>query len=161
MRVIKNAEIVEDGWHLVADDAPLPDADAIVSFRRWSEQKDILIEHPRRLAICVAGDDDIDAVATEARQFDLIALHFPQFKDGRNYSNARLLRDRFGYEGELRAVGEVLRDQIFFMRRCGIDSFAVPEDRDIEAALAGFGDFSLAYQPATYDDVPVFRFRRR
>jgi len=161
LRVIKHGEVVEDGWQLVDDGAPLPDADAIVSFARWNSERDRLIEHPRRLGIRITGDDDIDAVASEASQFDLIALDFPQLKDGRNYSNARLLRERFGYEGELRAVGEVLRDQLFYMRRCGIDSFAVPEDRDIESALEGLSDFSVAYQPATYDEVPVFRFRRR
>lgn len=159
MRVIKNGAVVSDGWVRVGDDDALPDADVIVSLARLERDLDALLAHPRMLGLAVTGDDDLARVVELLPQLDLVALDFPAAKDGRNYSTARLLRERHGYEGELRAVGDVLRDQLFYMHRCGIDSFALREDQDFEAALAGLTVFSQAYQPATDHDVPVFRFR--
>ena len=94
-------------------------------------------------------------------QFELVALEFPKFTDGRSYSHARRLRDRFGYRGEIRAVGEVLRDQLFFMQRCGIDSYQVREDKDAEDALKGLSDFSVKYQTAADGAPPVYKLRQR
>lgn len=86
-----------------------------------------------------------------------VAIDFPAFTDGRGYTSARLLRTRLGYRGELRAVGEVLRDQHFFMKRCGIDSYLLKPGKDIESALAAFNDFSVTYQAAAGDEKPLFR----
>jgi uncharacterized protein (DUF934 family) len=86
-------------------------------------------------------------------------VNFPKFADGRGYSTARLLRERYGYHGEIRAIGDVLHDQLFFMKRCGFDAYAVRADKDIEAALAGFDDFSDAYQAAVDQPQPLFRRR--
>ncbi len=159
MRVIKNAEVLTDDWVRLDDEAPLPDADVLVSLARLERDLEILLEHPRMLGLVVHGDDDLEQVVPHLPHLNLVALDFPQAKDGRNYSNARLLRERFGYQGELRAIGDVMRDQLFYLHRCGIDSFALREGEDFEAALAGLSVFSQAYQPATDTDVPVFRFR--
>ena len=86
-------------------------------------------------------------------------MNFPKFADGRGYSIARLLRERYAYRGEIRAIGDVLQDQLFFMKRCGIDAYAVRADKDIEAALTGLRDFSEAYQAAVDQPQPLFRRR--
>ncbi len=161
MRVIKDQTIVEDDWRLLADDEAVPPkGDIIVSFDRWLVEKASLLEGGSRVGICVKGEHDLDAVVQELDSIDLVALDFPVFSDGRNYSNARLLRERYSYTGELRAVGDVLRDQLFYMARCGIDSFAVAADKDIDDALQGLKDFTVTYQPASDEAVPVFRLRR-
>jgi len=86
-------------------------------------------------------------------------VHFPKFTDGRGYSTARLLRERHGYDGELRAFGDIGRDQIFFLNRVGFDSFVIGEGRSAEDALTGFDDFPETYQAGT--DLPIPLFRRR
>ena len=86
----------------------------------------------------------------------MIAIDFPAFKDGRGFSQARLLRERYGYKGEIRAVGDVARDQMFFMARCGINAFEVKPGRSLEDALKAFNDFSVTYQPAADDGRPFF-----
>jgi len=89
----------------------------------------------------------------------VIAIDFPQFTDGRGYSHARLLRERFGYAGELRAIGDVGRDQLYYLAQCGFDAFAIPDGRDAAAAIAAFADFSDGYQ-ATFSRTPWFRRRQ-
>jgi uncharacterized protein (DUF934 family) len=93
------------------------------------------------------------------RHFALVAVNFPQFTDGRGYSSARLLRERYGWRGELRAIGDVFRDQLFYLARCGFDAFALRQGEDAQAALAAFDDFSDAYQTAADRPLPLFRRR--
>ena len=107
----------------------------------------------------VIGGDPLEEAVADLAHFQLIALDFPVFRDGRNYSHARLLRERYGYRGELRAVGDVLHDQLFYLRRCGIDSFQVRADKDIEEALRGLSDFSITYQTAADGAIPVYKNR--
>ena len=162
MRVIKEDRIVEDNWTRIAAPeagAELPAGDLIVPFPYWKDNRQNLAGHAGRLAVCLNGDDRVEDVAQYLDEFSLIALEFPVFKDGRCYSHARLLRDRYGYEGDLRAVGDVLRDQLFYMRRCGISSFQVREDKDIEDALQAFKDFSVRYQTAADGAQPIYRLR--
>ena len=162
MRVIKGNAVVDDAWHLVADAEPAPaGADIIVSFGRWRRERDTLSAHDGKLGVSILGDQDLDELARDLDRFALIALDFPKFTDGRNYSNARLLRERHGYRGELRAIGDVLRDQLFFMARCGIDSFALAAGRDPQEALKSLKDFSVVYQPAEDGAGPVWRLPGR
>ena len=100
------------------------------------------------VGVLLAPSDDPADVADDLDKLALIAIDFPAFTDGRGYSIARLLRERHGWRGELRAVGDVLRDQLFLMARCGFDTFALRDGVDVDAALAAFGDFSDAYQAA-------------
>ena len=104
-------------------------------------------ESPEALA---ASIDDLN-------RFPVIAVSFPKFTDGRGYSIARLLRERFGYRGELRAIGDVLRDQLFYMKRCGFNAFSLPANRDVGSALAGLSDFDESYQAAADQPLPLFR----
>ena len=93
------------------------------------------------------------------QRFPLIAVNFPKFGDGRGYSIARLLRERYGFKGELRAIGDVLHDHLFFMSQCGFDAFALREDQDAQEALSVFGTFSDGYQTSALRPVPLFRRR--
>lgn len=162
MRVIKDKRIVEDGWRrlqTVEPEQALPEGDIIIPFRYWVEHREALSSREGRLAVCIDGEDETEEVARYLQHFPLIALDFPVFKDGRCYSHARLLRDRHNYTGELRAVGDVLRDQLFYMQRCGIDSFHLRADKDMEDALKAFNDCSVKYQAAADGAAPVYRLR--
>lgn len=163
MRVIKDNQIIEDSWERIAAVEAgqlLPvDGDIIVPFSYWKENRDDLARRTGNTAVCLNGDDRIEDVADHLAGFDLIALDFPLYKDGRCYSHARMLRDRYGYKGDIRAVGDVLRDQLFYMKRCGISSFHVRADKDIEDALNAFKDFSVKYQTAADGAVPVYKIR--
>lgn len=158
MRVIKDRQIVEDAWALLPPDAPIPESgDVIVSLAQWTAlQSAPGLERPGQLGVVLKSDELPEQIPALER-LPLIAIDFPKFGDGRGYSSARLLRDRLGYKGELRAVGEVLRDQLFYMHRVGIDSFALKAGKDIEGALSAFDDFSVAYQAAADDPRPLFR----
>jgi uncharacterized protein (DUF934 family) len=104
-------------------------------------------------------DADPAAIAPDLARFDVIAVRFASATDGRGYSLARLLRERHGYRGELRAIGDVLRDQLFYLSRCGFDTFALRADQNPGQALSAFDDFSEAYQASVGQPVPLFRRR--
>lgn len=162
MRVIKDNQIIEDNWSrldTVEAGQVLPDGDIIVPFSYWKQNRDALKGRAGNLAVCLNGDDRVDELAADLGQFSLIALDFPAFKDGRCYSHARLMRDRYGFKGDLRAVGDVLRDQLFYLKRCGFSSFFIRHDKDINDALKAFNDFSVRYQTAADGALPVYRLR--
>ena len=162
MQVIKHRQIITDDWQRLTDIKPgdeLPSGKVIVPFAWWQAIRERLIAENKKYAVCINGDHETEDVASDLEYFELIALEFPAFKDGRCYTHARLLRERYGYQGELRAVGDVLRDQLFFMERCGIDSFEVRPDKNIEDALKAFTEFSVKYQTAADRAVPIYKLR--
>ena len=161
MALIKDKRLVEDDpWVRVADDAPLPeDRPAIVGLKRWLVERDRLAALNRPLGLALEPDDSLDAVLPDLGRFGLVALSFPKFGDGRAFSKARLLRLRHGFKGELRAVGDVFKDQLLFMARCGFDSFELKDGHDAQGALAAFGELSVAYQPAAGAAGTVLRGR--
>ena len=163
MRIIDKAlQVTEDDWQLIDDDADLPaDGAVIVSVARWQKEREALSARNGRLGLRIAGDTPLEGIEADLGRFALLALEFPKFGDGRCFSQARLLRERHGYRGELRAVGDVVRDTIDFMRRCGIDSYALRAGKNAEDALKAFREFSLRYQIAADGAVPVYRQRRR
>ncbi len=149
--------VSHDPWTPVADDAPLPSTgDVLVSLERLADVGEVT----GRLGVRVDGGTDPTALEPYLSRLGLIAIEVPKFTDGRAYSLARLLRDRHGYEGELRAVGDVLRDQVFYLWRCGFDSFELLPGKDPADAIAAFDDFSGTYQPAEDHRVPRWRRRR-
>lgn len=162
-RLIKNGEVVNDSWHLLDKDATLdglPNSDSIiVPLALWLEHSHALKARDGGLGVWLDSDEEVESIAGDLDQFQVIALNFPVFSDGRNYSNARLLRDRYQYKGEVRAIGDVLRDQLFFMQRCGFDAYALRADRNAEEALESLKDFSNCYQAATDQPLPLFRRR--
>ena len=160
MPLIKQGRFVEDPWRHVEDGAALPaGVPATVSWQRWSSERDALLAREAPLGLRLPNDVSPMMLEQDVAHFDLIALSFPKFIDGRAFSQARLLRSRCGYKGELRATGEVLRDQLLFMRRCGIDAFEVSERARPENWLAALEEFGLFYQPAA-DGHPWIARRR-
>ncbi|HXE39055.1 MAG TPA: DUF934 domain-containing protein [Azonexus sp.] len=166
-QLIKNNAVTADTWttlELAEGETPetvtLPDGDIIFPFAVWQARKAEIISRHKRIGLLLTGDDRVEEVATELDYFIVIAVAFPKFVDGRGYSTASLLRQRYGYQGELRAVGDVLHDQLFFMRRVGFDSYALKDGKDVVYALqAGFSSFSDAYQASTSQPQPYFRRR--
>lgn len=155
--VIKNRQIVEDHWQTVADDAELPAGPVIVSLARWQQERATLRERGEPVGVQLPNTANVADVADDLPALALVALEFPKFADGRAYSQARLLRERYGYLGEIRATGDVLRDQLFFMIRSGFDAFELRADRSLEDALEAFNDFSESYQPAADQPLPLYR----
>jgi uncharacterized protein (DUF934 family) len=111
------------------------------------------------VGVLLPGEAEPDAIADDLQDLAVIAIQFPVFRDGRGFSLARILRDRLGYQGELRAVGDVLRDQLFFMQRCGFNAFEPRADRCIEQALKGLTDFTVVYQADANEKRPIYRRR--
>jgi uncharacterized protein (DUF934 family) len=147
--VWKDGAFRKDGWVRVADTEPLPNAPAMVSKKRWQAERDGLAARSAPLGLLIAAGEAIDDMAGDLPRFALIALDFPKFADGRAFSTARLLREKFGYADELRAVGNVLSDQIRYMRRVGFDSFEVTHAPTRRALIEGrIAEVTLHYQPA-------------
>jgi uncharacterized protein (DUF934 family) len=157
MQIIKDREVVEDSWQHLADDADIVSGDITVSFARWVEQKDVLAAQKGRLGIRVSGEDNLEDIVADLDKFALVVVLFPAFTDGRGYSKARLLRDRYGYEGEIRAHGDVLHDQLYYMTQCGINSFELANSNRLTEALAAFDDFSENYQTTVAKPDPLYR----
>lgn len=160
--LIRNLIVDADDYTLLADDAPLPPAGkVIVSYARWQADRDALLASGLVIGLRIPNTVDIATVLPEIAERPLIALDFPAFPDGRAYSQARLLAERFAYQGELRATGKaVVRDQIGFMVRCGFTSFELRADQDPAACLAAVHEFSLPYQQAADHAETVFLRRR-
>jgi uncharacterized protein (DUF934 family) len=166
MAFIKDRKPATDNWLLLerSADGAFPavpaTGDVIVPLALWTESRDALSGHEGRLGVWLAGNDDPADIAQDLSHFALIAVRFASFTDGRGYSIGRLLRERYGWRGELRAIGDVQRDQLFYLLRCGFDAFALRDADDMENALAAFNDFSEAYQTAVDRPVPLFRRRQ-
>ena len=158
--IIGQQVISDDSWQLISKDhtGELPEGRIIVPLALWLGQQEALQARPDT-AVWIDSDEGPEALAGQLAALPLIAIHFPVFADGRGYSIARILRDRMGYQGELRAFGDIIRDQLFYLKRCGFNSFAMREDSNAEEALASLGDFSVCYQGASDDPQPLFRKR--
>ncbi len=149
MQIIRNRKIVDDDFVTVPNDAALPESGNIfVSLERWRSERDRLSARSGKLGVILQNTVDPREIADDLATFDAIAVHFPIYRDGRAFSVARILRQRLGYEREIRAVGNVLRDQILFMERCGFDAYQVADGKSIESALGGFEDLTVTYQDA-------------
>lgn len=162
--IIIHRQIAADNWLLLESSADggvaIPETgDIIVPMAVWRAQRAALATRTGRLGVWLDSHEDPALLAGDLRHFKLIAVNFPQFTDGRGYSIARLLRERYGWQGELRAIGDVLRDQLLYLSRCGFDAFVLREGQDAQAALRAFDDFSEAYQASVEHPHPLFRRR--
>ena len=166
-KLIKNREIVEDNWKvltLAANDTPetvrLPYGNVLVPLAVWQARKEDLVhrewEQGHTLGVWLGPKDNPADLAADIEDLSVIGIEFPLANDGRGYSIATLLRTRYGYRGELRALGAVGRDHLHYLQRVGFDAFAVKEP---ELAVAGLDDFSEAYQAAANQPLPLFRRR--
>ncbi|NHN35818.1 DUF934 domain-containing protein [Pseudomaricurvus alcaniphilus] len=163
-KLIKDFEIVEDNWQVLGLDGceasiDVPAGNVIVPLAVWQAQKDQLQARAQTLGVWLNSDQMAEELGDDATQLALVAVYFPGFMDGRGFSTARLLRERYGFSGELRAFGDIFRDQLFFLKRCGFNSFSMPEGTDLEKNLASLQDFSETYQAACDQPLPLFRRR--
>ena len=162
MQVLKGGQWREDPWEFLPDSwtGDLPEGALILPAALWQAEGVMLLQRNPVPGLAVDGDTDLQVLQEVLPHIPLIAIQFPVFTDGRGYSQARLLRERYGYRGELRATGDVLRDQLFFMMRCGIDSFALPPGEDPDGVLRSFRQISVRYQGAYDEPLPLYRRRR-
>ena len=165
-KLIKNGQIVDDPRSVVklaegesAESIALPATPALLPLAVWLARRDEILTSGIPHGVWLDADEGPEAIASDLEHFAVIGVNFPKFTDGRSYSTARLLRERYGFQGEIRAVGDVLQDQLYFMKRCGIDAYALREDKDLTAALASLNDFSESYQAAADQPQPLFRRR--
>ncbi len=148
MPLIKDGRVAEDPWLRLEDDTQLePGTAVIISLERWRAERETLAGRNAPLGLWLKSDQSPVEVAEDLVHFDLVALEFPKFNDGRAFSYARLLRERYGFTGEVRAVGEVLQDQLLFMQRCGFNALAIAADDALDRWLAAVGEISVWYQP--------------
>ena len=153
MPIFRGHGFVENEWTVAGDDAPLPSGGAVVSKARFIAERNTLVARNAPLGLILRSGENLDGLEDHLERFALIVLDIPRYTDGRSYSTARLLRERYKYAGELRASGDVLRDQIMFLHRAGFDSFDVTHEGTI-AALRD-GKIKLVrkhYQPAARED---------
>ena len=148
MPLVKNDAIVEDRWTRLDDAAPLVDGPVVISLERWLEGREDLARRNGPLGIVLTGAETPEQIVDDLDRFALVCLDFPKFTDGRAYSAARLLRERYGFKGEIRATGNVLRDQYPLMRRCGFDAFEVVDGIDVAAWISSDRAVTAPYQPA-------------
>ncbi|WP_350133547.1 DUF934 domain-containing protein [Nitrosomonas sp.] len=161
--IIKNKAIVADDWtvlRLQEQETPenviVAAGKVIVPLQVWQAQRAALQDR-KEIGVWLASDERPEELKGDIEKFSVIAVDFPKFSDGRGYSIAFNLRARLGYSGELRAIGDVLRDQLFYLQRVGFDAFAPRPDRKIEDVIKGLSDFSEVYQTSFDQKLPLFR----
>ena len=161
-KIIKNAAVIDDSWVVVTDTeintaSDLPGGDLIVPLSVWQNLQAELAD--RNIGVWLNSDEAPEAIKDSCQQLPVIAINFPAFADGRGYSYAQLLRTQYGYKGELRAIGDVLRDQLFYLKRCGFNSFAMREDQKLDEAVSNLKDIDETYQAAADNRQPLFQRR--
>lgn len=162
MALIKNGELVASSYvDVSAAESIPPTGPVIVSLAQWQAQRDALLARGAPLGIRLHSDQPPELIAADLPRFSVIALEFPKFRDGRAYSYARLLRERYGYKGELRAVGDVLLEQLFFMLRTGFDAFELTSQDPVGDYRTALADFSVWYQPAADGRPTAVQLRHR
>jgi len=157
--LIKHGEVIRDDWRLLREIPAegLPDGKVIVPASYWLEHRDTLRTRGD-VAVWLGSDQTPALIADDLDGLPLVAIDFPIFTDGRGFSYGRALREHYGYKGEVRAIGEFIRDQLYYLSRCGFDAYALTTS-DPHAALASFNDFSDGYQGSISQPQPFFRRR--
>ncbi|WP_317204259.1 DUF934 domain-containing protein [Janthinobacterium sp.] len=166
--IIKNQAVVANDWGLLrldegdsAESVAAPAGKVIVPLAVWLAQRATLAARLPQIGVWLASDERPETLGGDVAQLPLIAVDFPKFTDGRGYSIAYNLRARLDFKGELRAIGDVLRDQLFSMHRVGFDAYATRPDRSIHDALKGLSVFSETYQASWDEKSPLFRRHQR
>jgi uncharacterized protein (DUF934 family) len=158
MPIIRNRSIAADTWTHLSDDEPLPrTGDVFVSLERFRALREEISRREGRTGVRVPGDTDPADLAPDLAHLPAIAIEIPRFGDGRAYTLARVIRDRHGYQGELRAKGGFVRDQLFYLSRVGFDTFEPPPSMDVVEALLAFSELTVRYQPSSDLATPGWR----
>ncbi len=161
--LIKDEAVVENQWTLIdktgdAASVALAEGKIIVPLAVWQAQRQQLLERGE-IGVWLDSDETADRLGEDAVKLSLIAINFPTFMDGRGFTCARLLRERYHYRGELRAIGYILRDQLFYLKRCGFNAFSFNDGTDLQQTVKSLNDFSESYQAAVDQPIPLFRRR--
>lgn len=146
MQIIKDRQIIDDIWSFVADDAELKTGNISVSLARWIKDKQQLITYKEKIGVRIGPADSVDDIGADLKDISLVELDFPTFADGRIFSHAWLLRGRYNYQGEIRATGNFMPDQAFYLSRVGVNAFNLQKTEDLTVALATLNDFTVNYQ---------------
>jgi uncharacterized protein (DUF934 family) len=157
-RVLRSGAVVADDWTLPVEGSGV--GRTIVPLDRWRKEREALLSAGGAVGVLLPNTADVDAVYPEIRDRPLIALEFPTFADGRALSQAVVLRTRLGYTGELRAVGDIIRDLVSWLGRCGFDTIVPRHDQDLEACRLALGELGVSYQAAADGRTPVWIQRR-
>jgi uncharacterized protein (DUF934 family) len=147
--IIRRREIVIDDWRTVDEDPEGENGALILPLARWHAERERWSSWSGRVGVRISPADRVELLRADLSRLSLIAIEFPTPSEGRGYSQARVLRDRLKFTGEIRAVGHIKRDQIFFMARCGIDAFELAPGVNPQSVLGAFDDFDMAYQPSS------------
>ena len=161
--ILRDGQLVEDTWTLIQDgssEISETGGNVIVTLARWAAERDALLASHPAVGVLVPNTADIEAVYPQIQDRPLIALQFPAFADGRALSQAVVLRKRLGFRGELRAVGDVIRDLVFWLGRCGFDTIVPRQDQRLEDCRAALTELTVAYQAAADAHTPVWIRRR-
>jgi len=159
MQIIKDGRIINDDVRHLADDEAPTGCRFTVSFARWQAERENLRPAGGTIGVRLDGGDALAGIANDLPRLDPVVVEFPALADGRAFSLARLLRERFGYAGEIRARGDFIRDQVYFLARVGVNAFEPTEGTDLEKLLPALNDFSVSYQAAA-DDVELVYQKR-
>jgi uncharacterized protein (DUF934 family) len=158
---LKDGLVTDNTWQLIsADTETLPSGNILVPVSYWQAHRQQMAEHSGNVGVWVDGHEEIETFANAIATVPVIAINFTKFVDGRGFSMARLLRERFGYIGEIRAIGHFIRDQLFMLKRCGFNAFQFQSEIDLAAASKSLNDFSDAYQVAVDQPEPLFKRHR-
>jgi uncharacterized protein (DUF934 family) len=162
-KLIKDGVISDDRYVAVSENEDgsltLPAAPVLVKLAVWKKHRDALLTHGFEKGVQLAPDEFAESIVDDLKTLDLVAIEFPAFADGRGYLTAYLLRGRLGFAGELRAVGDVLKDTLFYQQRCGFNAFVVKEGKSVEDALVALNTFSSPYQGTATNPAPLYRQR--
>ena len=157
-KIIRDRQVVDDGWVYLAAGEPVPaTGDVVVPLATLQADSAALLARGGRLGVRIEAGEGIAGLVPYLAKLALVCVDFPTFYDGRGLSYARELRERHGYTGEIRAVGDVQRDQLFGMWRCGINAFDLKEGKSLDDALLAWNDFSTGYQADVHEPRPVYR----
>lgn len=146
MQIIKDRQIIDDNWSFVADDAELKTGNISVSLARWKIDKQQLLNSKEKIGVRIGPADSVEDIGIDLKGISLVELDFPAFTDGRIFSHAWLLRGRYNYQGEIRATGHFMPDQVFYLSRVGVNAFHFEQAEDLPLALATLNDFTVNYQ---------------
>lgn len=159
-QVLKDNRLIDDSWTVLAEDSEsLPSGDILLSYSQWQTFSDQLDSHDGSVGVIIEGNADIEDIIEPLLKLPLIAINFPKFADGRAFSSARLIRERYEYSGEIRAVGGFMRDQLYYLSRCGFNAFKFDDSVDLTESAKSLQDFSEAYQVSVDQESPLFRRR--
>ena len=157
-KMLSHGAVADNNWTVLQQPVEsIPAGDILVPLNYWLEHRVELKQQSGQVGVWLDSDEEVESLADDLPQLPVVALNFPKFVDGRGFSSARLLRDRYDYQGEVRAIGNIIQDQLFMLQRCGFSQFSLANDIDLEAAAKSLNDFSDGYQTAADQAEPLFR----